>query len=68
MDDLEVRIEVAEEIFSDVMANMVALTKRVAEKLYSVIGLHAKVTLVEPGTIERTAGKARRVMDKRRSD
>jgi phenylacetate-CoA ligase len=68
MDDLEVRIEVAEEIFSDVMADMVAFTKRVAERLYSVIGLHAKVTLVEPGTIERTAGKARRVLDKRRSD
>lgn len=68
MDDLEVRIEVAEEIFSDVMADMVAFTKRVTEKLFSVIGLHAKVTLVEPGTIERTAGKARRVLDKRRSD
>jgi phenylacetate-coenzyme A ligase PaaK-like adenylate-forming protein len=30
-----------------------------------VIGLHAKVTLVEPGTIERTVGKARHVVDKR---
>ncbi|MDO9556925.1 MAG: phenylacetate--CoA ligase [Coriobacteriia bacterium] len=68
MDDLEVRIEVAEEIFSDVMAEMVAFTKRVGEKLFSAIGLHAKVTLVETGTIERTAGKARRVLDMRRSD
>jgi len=66
MDDLEVRIEVAGEIFSDVMADMVAFTKRVAERIYSVIGLHAKVTLVEPGTIERTAGKARHVIDNRR--
>ncbi len=67
MDDLEVRIEVAGEIFSDVMADMVAFTKRVAARIYSVIGLHAKVTLVEPGTIERTVGKARHVIDKRRS-
>lgn len=67
MDDLEVRIEVAGEIFSDVMSDMVAFTKRVAERIYSVIGLHAKVTLVEPGTIERTAGKARHVIDKRRT-
>ncbi|KAF0207596.1 MAG: phenylacetate-CoA [Actinobacteria bacterium] len=67
MDDLEVRIEVAGEIFSDVMADMVAFTKRVAERIHSVIGLHAKVTLVEPGTIERTVGKARHVIDKRQA-
>jgi len=68
MDDIEVRIEVAEEIFSDVMADMVAFTKRVAERIYAVIGLHAKVRLVEPGTIERTAGKAKRVIDNRRTE
>ncbi|MBN2821829.1 MAG: phenylacetate--CoA ligase [Coriobacteriia bacterium] len=68
MDDLEVQIEVAEEIFSDVMADMVAFIKLVTERLFSVIGLHAKVRLVEPGTIERTAGKARRVIDKRQTD
>ncbi|PKQ21306.1 MAG: phenylacetate--CoA ligase [Actinobacteria bacterium HGW-Actinobacteria-6] len=68
MDDIEVQIEVAEEIFSDVMAEMVAFTKSVSERIYSVIGLHAKVRLVEPGTIERTAGKAKRVLDRRRSD
>lgn len=65
MDDIEVKIEVAEEIFSDVMADMVTFTKQVAGRIHSVIGLHAKVTLVEPGTIERTAGKARRVIDRR---
>ncbi len=68
MDDLEVQIEVAEEIFSDVMADMVAFTNRVAERIYSVVGLHARVKLVEPGTIERTAGKARRVIDRRSID
>ncbi len=65
MDDLEVRIEVAEAIFSDTMADLVGFTRKVAEKIYSVVGLHAKVTLVEPGTIERTAGKAKRVIDNR---
>ncbi|MCE5202982.1 MAG: phenylacetate--CoA ligase [Actinomycetia bacterium] len=68
MDDLEVRIEVAEEIFSDVMADMVAFTRRVAEKIHSVVGLRARVTLVEPGSIERTAGKTRYVIDKRREN
>lgn len=68
LDALEVRIEVAEAIFSDVMADMVAFTKRVSERIHTVIGLHPKVTLVEPGTIERTAGKARHVLDTRTMD
>ncbi len=65
LDALEVRIEVAEAIFSDVMADMVAFTKRASDRIQTVIGLHPKVTLVEPGTIERTVGKARRVLDTR---
>jgi phenylacetate-CoA ligase len=65
LDDIEVRIEVAEEIFPGTMAEIVTFTKEVAGRLHAVLGLHAKVTLVEPGTIERTVGKSRRVMDKR---
>ena len=65
LDQLEIQIEVAEEMFSDVMKDMIAFTRRVSEQLSSAVGLHPKVTLVEPGTIERTAGKARRVVDRR---
>lgn len=65
LDDLEVQIEVSEEVFSDAMRDMVAFTKQVSDKLHSVIGLHAKVKLVEPGSIERTAGKAKHVVDRR---
>jgi phenylacetate-CoA ligase len=65
LDDLEVRIEVDTETFSDIMADMVAFQNKVAEKLQSVLGLRARVTLVEPGAIERAAGKARRVLDLR---
>jgi phenylacetate-CoA ligase len=68
MDSLEIKIEVAEEIFSDVMADMVAFTSRVSDRLQSVLGLGAKVTLVEPGTIERSVGKAKRVLDRRSMD
>ena len=67
MDDLEVRMEVAPEVFSDIMADMVAFTGKVSDKLQSVLGLRVKVTLVEPGTIERTAGKSKRVLDLRDS-
>jgi phenylacetate-CoA ligase len=65
LDDIEVRLEVAEEVFSDIMADMVAFTRHVSERLHAVIGLNVKVTLVEPGSIERTAGKAQRVLDLR---
>jgi phenylacetate-CoA ligase len=68
MDSLEIKIEVAEEIFSDVMADMVAFTSRVSDRLQSVLGLSAKVMLVEPGTIERSVGKAKRVLDRRSMD
>jgi phenylacetate-CoA ligase len=65
MDRLEIKIEVAEEVFSDIMADMVAFTSRVSDRLESVLGLSAKVTLVEPGTIERSVGKAKHVDDRR---
>lgn len=65
LDDLEVRIEVEPAVFSDIMADMVAFQGTVSEKLQSVLGLRAKVRLVEPGAIERTAGKAKRVLDLR---
>ena len=65
LDDLEVRLEVAEEVFSDIMADMVAFQKDVADRLQSVLGLRAKITLVEPGSLERSVGKSTRVLDKR---
>lgn len=68
MDRLEIEIEVAEDIFSDIMVDMVAFTGHVSDRLGSVLGLSPKVTLVEPGTIERNAGKARHVIDNRTID
>jgi phenylacetate-CoA ligase len=68
LDDIEVRLEVAEEIFPETMAQIVRFTKEVSTRLHSVLGLHAKVTLVEPGSIERTTGKAKRVVDRRTLD
>jgi len=65
LDDLEVRLEVEENVFSDSMADMVAFQRSVADKLQSVLGLRTRVTLVEPGSIERTAGKVKRVLDLR---
>jgi phenylacetate-CoA ligase len=65
MDDLEIRIEVDEAFFSDSMVDMVRFTKEVGDRIHAVLGIHARIKLVEPGSIERTAGKAQRVIDNR---
>ena len=66
MDDLEVRIEVTPEVFSDEIRKMEGLQRCIHDKIKQLIGLSAKVTLVEPGTIERSVGKAKRVLDLRK--
>ena len=67
LDDIEVRVEVEEAIFSDELKVMNALSEKIAARMRSILGISAKVTLVEPSGIERSQGKARRVIDKRHS-
>ena len=64
-DTSELRVEVKEDYFTDDMATMVGLQKKLESELRSVSGLGFKVRLVEPKGIERSTGKARRVIDKR---
>jgi phenylacetate-CoA ligase len=47
------------------MADMVAFQNGVADRLQSVLGLRAKITLVEPGSLERSMGKSTHVLDRR---
>jgi len=65
MDELEIQVEVSDAVFSDEIRRLEDLRKRVAYEIYSTLGLTAKITLVEPKTIERSQGKAKRVIDKR---
>ena len=65
LDVMEVWVEVSEEIFPDAMRKLVEFEKKVEERLQSVLGVKAKVKLVEPKTFARTAGKAKRVIDRR---
>lgn len=65
MDDLEIRVEVTPEVFSDEVRVLESLQRRVRERIKGLLGLSAKVTLVEPGSIERSGGKAKRVLDLR---
>ncbi len=66
LDTLEVRVEVTAEIFSDTVTNLTASEKKLSESLKSLLGVHAKVTFCAPGSIERSTGKAVRVIDKRK--
>lgn len=65
-DTLEVQVEVTEETFSDTISSMERLASEIHEKLKSVLGLSAKVRLVDPKSIPRSEGKAKRVLDKRK--
>ena len=65
LDNLEVWVEVDEAFFSDEIRKLEDLTKKIAHTLQQALGLAVKVKLVEPKTIERSEGKAKRVIDKR---
>jgi len=66
LDTLEVQIEVNEKLFSDEIKALESMEKRIAKDLKEMLGVTAKVKLVEPKTIERSMGKAKRVIDKRK--
>ena len=65
-DTLDVFVEMDPDLFADDMASIERLQKQLVEKLRSVLGIGAKVTLVNPNTIQRSEGKAKRVIDKRK--
>jgi phenylacetate-CoA ligase len=64
-DELEVQIEMNEKVFSDEIRNLEATEKRIESDLYAALNIHTRVRLVEPKSIARSEGKARRVIDKR---
>lgn len=65
LDTLKVQVEVNEQFFSDEVKELQNLTKKIKHNLESTLGISVTVQLVEPKTIERTAGKAKRVIDNR---
>jgi len=67
LDELEILVELSETSFSDKISILEALEKRIKNRIYSVLGISAKIRFVEPKTIPRSQGKAVRVIDKRNS-
>ena len=65
-DTFDLDVEMSEAFFSDDVKSIATIEKQIAEKLRSALGLGVKVHLVNPKTIARSEGKAKRVLDKRK--
>jgi phenylacetate-CoA ligase len=65
LDDMEVQIEVTPEVFSDKIGALEDLQGRLMHALEHVLGIRAQVRLVEPRSIQRSEGKAKRLIDRR---
>lgn len=65
LDIVQLQVEMRPEFYTDEIKGIMALKKRLAHNLQSVIGLGVDIKIVEPRTIPRSEGKAQRVIDKR---
>jgi phenylacetate-CoA ligase len=66
LDYLEVRVEMTEDLFSDEVKVVERKEREIEAELSSALLIHSKVSLVEPKSIERSEGKAKRIIDKRK--
>lgn len=65
LDEVEVKVEVSKKVFSDEVKHMEELRKKLEKHIDNAIGLRVKITLVEPKSLPRSEGKAKRVFDQR---
>jgi len=66
LDSMSVQVEVSEGLFSDEIRVLENLTKKIQAEIKSLLGVTCRVKLVEPKTIQRSEGKAQRVIDNRK--
>jgi phenylacetate-CoA ligase len=66
LDEVTVHVEIRPQDFSDKMSQMQALRDRIGRAIHAVTGLQMRVNLVEPQTLARPEGKAKRVTDRRK--
>ncbi|HVO39077.1 MAG TPA: phenylacetate--CoA ligase [Spirochaetia bacterium] len=65
LDELEVQVEMNESMFSDEIKGLEKMERKIESDLYATLNIHTKVKLVEPKSIARSEGKAKRIIDKR---
>ena len=66
LDTLEVQVEMTEGMFSDTVRNLESIEHQIANALQSTLNIVARIRLLEPKSIPRSEGKAKRVIDKRK--
>ena len=66
LDSIEVWVEVSEQLFADEVRKLEEVRKKITSSIYTTLGINVNVKLVEPHTVERTEGKSKRVIDKRK--
>jgi phenylacetate-CoA ligase len=66
LDVIEIQIEMNNDFFSDEVRKIEAMERKLHQEIYSVLGIGAKIRLVESNSITRSEGKAKRVIDKRK--
>ncbi len=66
LDTLEVQVEVNEKLFSDEIKKLEVLSQKITKEIKDYTGVSTRVKLVEPKSIPRSEGKAKRVIDKRK--
>ena len=65
-DTFEIKVELSDEMFDDTIKSVSELEKKLSADIVQILGIKAKISLVEPKSIPRSEGKAVRVIDKRK--
>ncbi|MBN2582216.1 MAG: phenylacetate--CoA ligase, partial [Planctomycetes bacterium] len=65
LDQMEVQVEMTPEVFTDKIRSLEALQKKLGDAVEQTLSIRVNVRLVEPHTIDRSQGKAKRVIDRR---
>jgi phenylacetate-CoA ligase len=65
LDEISIQVELKDEAFTGELSDLARIQKRTEEKLKSVLNVRSKIELVEKGSIPRTAGKSKKVVDLR---
>jgi phenylacetate-CoA ligase len=65
LDEISIQVELKDEAFTGELSDLARIQKKTEEKLKSVLNVRSKIELVEKGSIPRTAGKSKKVVDLR---
>jgi phenylacetate-CoA ligase len=66
LDVMTIQVELNQKVSIEKPGEILNLKRKVEERLKSVLGVHANVELVNPGTLQRFEGKAKRIIDRRK--